>query len=200
MWGVDNLVHLGLRCESKHQSCTIRSTAFVLSRHTPSKFGSSSLRLWRRKSGHKEVWPRTLDGCTRCTSLLVPSYILLTFNINWEVSEMAHGISSIAPISPHRDLIYQLESRSSVSSITAQHRSLLLRLKALEIYPNKKVDNGKQGHEAVASVHNGAHRLEWEQPCRWYKTASMQRPPRWRRDSAKFVTKPTETPDQLLYL
>lgn len=36
----------------------------------------------------------------------------------------------------------------------------LTKKKKLETYWNKKVDNGKQGHEAVASVHDGAHRLE----------------------------------------
>ncbi|KAH9031367.1 hypothetical protein EDB85DRAFT_2275439 [Lactarius pseudohatsudake] len=72
---VDNLVHLGLRCESKQQLYAIRSAAFVWGRQTPSKFGSSSLRLLRRMSGHKEDWPGTLNGCTRRIILPVQSYI-----------------------------------------------------------------------------------------------------------------------------
>ncbi|KAH9000108.1 hypothetical protein EDB92DRAFT_1983067 [Lactarius akahatsu] len=112
---VDNLVHLGLRCESKQQLYAIRSAAFVWGRQTPSKFGSSSLRLLRRMSGHKEDWPGTLNGLhTAHYSSRAIIYRTPVININWEASGTAHGISSSAPISPHRVLIYQLESQSRV--------------------------------------------------------------------------------------
>ncbi|KAH9172928.1 hypothetical protein EDB89DRAFT_2242517 [Lactarius sanguifluus] len=81
-------------------------------------------------------------------------YRMPVININWEASGTAHGISSSAPISPHRVLIYQLESQSGVfyhrTTLGSQER------KKLETYLNEKADNGKQRHEAVASVHDEA--------------------------------------------
>ncbi|KAH9072327.1 hypothetical protein EDB83DRAFT_2313382 [Lactarius deliciosus] len=143
---VDSLVHLGLRCE------------------TPPSSGAGR----RRRSSARAH----SDYCAEC---------LATREIGLEPSMGAHGAlffpvqsyigcllltSTGKPPEQHTEsprvhqflLIESSFTNSSPSQVglLSPHDIWLPREKKLETYLNEKADNGKQGHEAVASVHDEA--------------------------------------------